>query len=98
MKKIQHTTLGLALSALLAFGAVGAAAKTGSGARQREISGTVVRVDMLTRIVEMREDKGGRTTYMRIADGQSVTTNLAASPPLTLERLLPGMHIRAVVQ
>ena len=98
MKKIRQTTLGLALLALLALGAAGAAAKSGSAERKRAISGVVTRVDLSTRTIEVREEKSGRTISVQVPDGMTVKTNLSMAPALTLERLLPGMHITAIVQ
>jgi len=98
MKKIRQTTLGLALFTLLAFGAAGAAAKTGSAERQRAISGVVTRVDLRARTVEVREEGSRRTISVQIPEGMTVKTNLTMAPALTIERLLPGMFITAVVQ
>jgi hypothetical protein len=98
MKQIRQTTIGLALFALLAFGGIGAAAKSGSAASQRAISGFVNRVDLNTRTVELREKESGRTVNVQIPDGMTVKTNLSMSPALAIERLLPGMYITAIVQ
>jgi hypothetical protein len=98
MKKIRQTTLGLALLALLALGAAGAAAKSGSAERPRAISGVVTRVDLPARTVEVREDRSRRTISVEIPDGMTVKTNLSMAPALTLERLLPGIYITAIVQ
>jgi hypothetical protein len=98
MKKIQHVTLGLSLSALLALGCVGVAAKSDGAAKQRAISGVVTRIDLRARTVEVREDGSGRIISMYIPDGKLVETNLTMSPMLQIERLLPGMYIRAGVK
>jgi hypothetical protein len=97
MRKIQKTTIGLALFALLAFGGVSAAAK-GSAAGQRTISGVVTRVDFRTRTAEVRELSSGRTVAVQIPEGMTVRTNLTMSQRLRLEQLLPGMHITAAVE
>ena len=97
MKKIQKMTIGLALFALLAFGGVSAAAK-GSAAGQRPISGFVTRIDLRTRTAEVRDKESGRTVAVQIPEGMTVKTNLTMAPALTLERLLPGMYITAIVQ
>ncbi|HST53914.1 MAG TPA: hypothetical protein VLJ61_18050 [Pyrinomonadaceae bacterium] len=98
MKKIRHMTLGLSLSALLALGCVGVAAKSDGATKQRAISGVVTRVDLRARTVEVREDGSGRIISMYIPDGKTVETNLTMSPMLQIERLLPGMYIRAGVK
>ena len=98
MKKIRHMTLGLTLSALLALGCVGVAAKSDGAAKQRAISGVVTRIDLRARTVEVREDGSGRIISMYIPDGKTVETNLTMSPMLQIERLLPGMYIRAGVK
>jgi multidrug efflux pump subunit AcrA (membrane-fusion protein) len=97
MRKIQKTTIGLALFALLAFGGVSAAAK-GSAASQRTISGVVTRIDFRTRTAEVRELSSGRIIEVQIPEGMTVKTNLTMSRSLRLEQLLPGMHITANVQ
>ncbi|MDQ3743147.1 MAG: hypothetical protein M3444_02075 [Acidobacteriota bacterium] len=97
MKKIQKTTAGLALFALLAFGGINAAAK-GSAQGQRAISGVVTRVDLRARTVELREKESGRTINVQIPEGMTVKTNLSMTPALAIERLLPGMYITATVQ
>ena len=97
MKKIQKMTIGLALFALLAFGGVSAAAK-GSAAGQRPISGVVTRIDLRTRTAELREQGSGRTVAVQVPEGMTVKTNLTMAPALTLERLLPGMYITAIVR
>lgn len=98
MKKIRQTTLGLALLALLALGAAGAAAKSGSAERPRAISGVVTRIDLRARTAEVREDGSRRTISVQVPEGMTVKTYLSMQPTLTLERLLPGMHITAIVQ
>jgi hypothetical protein len=98
MKKIRQMTLGLSLSALFALGCVGVAAKNDGAAKQRAISGVVTRIDLRTRTVEVREDGSGRIISMYIPDGKTVETNLTMSPMLQIERLLPGMYIRAGVK
>ena len=98
MKKIRHMTLGLTLSALLALGCVGVAAKSDGAAKQRAISGVVTRIDLRARTVEVREDGSERIISMYIPDGKTVETNLTMSPMLQIERLLPGMYIRAGVK
>lgn len=97
MKKIQKMTVGLALFALLAFGGISAAAK-GSAAGQRAISGIVTRIDLRTRTAEVREQSSGRTIAVQVPEGMTVKANLTMAPALTLERLLPGMSITAIVQ
>ena len=96
MKKIQKMTVGLALFALLAFGGISASAK-GSASGQRAISGIVTRIDLSARTAELR-DQSGRTYAVQVPEGMTVKTNLSMAPAVTLERLLPGMYITAIVQ
>ena len=98
MKKIRQTTHGLALFALLAFGGISVAAKTGSAERQRPITGVVTRVDLRSRVAEVREKESGRIVNVQVPDGMTVKSNLTMAPALPLERLLPGMSITAIVQ
>ncbi|HZT58873.1 MAG TPA: hypothetical protein VFA21_09635 [Pyrinomonadaceae bacterium] len=98
MKKIRHMTLGLSLAAMLALGCVGVAAKSDGAAKQRTIRGVITRVDLNARTVEIREDGSGRTISIYVPYGSTVRTNLTMSPTLQLERLLPGMYIKAGVK
>lgn len=98
MNKIRHMTIGLSLSAMLALGCVGVAAKSDGAARRRTVRGVVTRVDLNEHTVEVREDGSGRTITMYVPEGRTVKTNLTMSPSLQIERLLPGMYIRADVK
>lgn len=95
MKKLQHKALGLALLALIAFGGVNASAK--QTANQQILTGVVMSVDLNARTIQVREQGTGRTLSVRVPEGKSLRTNLATSPSLPLERLLPGMVIRDIV-
>ena len=95
MKKLQRKTLGLALLALVAFGGVSASAK--QTAREQVLSGVVTSVDISARTVIVREQGTGRTISVRVPAGKNLRTNLATSPSLPIERLLPGMVIKDVV-
>lgn len=95
MKKLQRKTLGLALLALVAFGGVNASAK--QTARQQVLSGVVVSIDLGARTIQVREQGTGRTLSVRVPEGKTMRTNLATSPSLPIERLLPGMVIRDIV-
>ena len=95
MKKLQRKTLGLALLALVAFGGVNASAK--QTARQQVLSGLVVSIDLGARTIQVREQGTGRTLSVRVPEGKTMRTNLATSPSLPIERLLPGMVIRDIV-
>jgi hypothetical protein len=97
MKKLQRKTFGLVLLALLAFGGVNASAKQMGAARQQVLSGVVVSIDMGARIIQVREQGTGRTLSVRVPEGKNLRTNLATSPVLPIERLLPGMVIRDIV-
>jgi hypothetical protein len=95
MKKLQRKTLGLALLALVAFGGVNASAK--QTARQQVLSGVVLSIDLGARTIQVREQATGRTLSVRVPEGKTMRTNLATSPSLPIERLLPGMVIRDIV-
>ena len=95
MKKLQRKTLGLALLALVAFGGVNASAK--QSASQQVLNGTIVSVDLNARTIQVREQGTGRTMSVRVPEGKNLRTNLATSPSLPIERLLPGMVIRDIV-
>jgi hypothetical protein len=97
MKKLQRKTLGLALLALLALGGVNASAKQTGAARQQVLSGVIVSIDMGARTIQVREQGTGRTLSVRVPEGKNLRTNLATSPVLPIERLLPGMVIRDIV-
>jgi hypothetical protein len=97
MRKIRRMTTGLALCALLAVGGASAAAKSGA-AKQRAITGVVTRVDLRARTIEVREDGSGRAVSLYVPEGETVKTNLSMSPRLPIERLLPGIYIKAGVQ
>ena len=94
MKKLQRKTLGLALLALIACGGVTASAK--SSGRQ-VLTGVVTGVNISARTVEVREQGSKRTLTVRVPEGHSLRTNLATSPSLPIERLLPGMVVRDIV-
>ena len=99
MNKLQRIALGLALAATLASGAATASAKDGGQAPRRVLSGTIQRVDLRTRTLEVREDATGRVVRVRVPDGSLLRTNMAYQPVVSIERLLPGMMIRdAIVQ
>ena len=99
MNKLQRIALGLALAATLASGAATASAKTGGQTARRVLSGTIQRVDLRTRTLEVREDATGRVVKVRVPDGSLLRTNMVNQPIVSIERLLPGMTIRdAVVQ
>jgi hypothetical protein len=95
MKKLQRKTIGLALLALVAFGGVNASAK--QTAREQNLSGLVTSVDINARTIQVREQGTGRTITVRVPAGKNLRTNLATSPSLPIERLLPGMVIRDIV-
>jgi hypothetical protein len=95
MKKLQRKTLGLALLALVAFGGVNASAK--QTARQQVLTGVVMSIDLSSRTIQVREQGTGRTLSVRVPEGKTMRTNLATSPSLPIERLLPGMVIRDIV-
>ena len=95
MRKLQRKTLGLALLAVMAFGGVNASAK--QSARQQILNGVVTSVDIAARTIQVRELGTGRTISVRVPEGKSLRTNLATSPSLPVERLLPGMVIRDIV-
>lgn len=95
MKKLQRKTIGLALLAVVAFGGVSASAK--QTAREQILSGLVTSVDINTRTIQVREQGTGRTIAVRVPAGKNVRTNLATSPSLPIERLLPGMVVRDIV-
>jgi hypothetical protein len=95
MKKLQRKTLGLALLALVAFGGVNASAK--QTARQQVLTGVVMSIDLGARTIQVREQGTGRTLSVRVPEGKNMRTNLATSPSLPIERLLPGMVIRDIV-
>ncbi|HYY98058.1 MAG TPA: hypothetical protein VE642_05670 [Pyrinomonadaceae bacterium] len=97
MKKLQRKTLGLALVALVALGGVNASAKQAGAARQQVLSGVVVSIDLGARTLIVREEATGRTVSVRVPEGKNLRTNLATSPSLPIERLLPGMVIRDMV-
>lgn len=95
MKKLQRKTLGLALLAIVAFGGVSASAK--QTAREQILNGVVTSVDISARTIIVREQGTGRTLSVRVPEGKTVRTNLATSPSVPIERLLPGMVIRDIV-
>lgn len=95
MKKLQRKTIGLALLAIVAFGGVSASAK--QTAREQNLSGLVKSVDINTRTIIVREQGTGRMISVRVPEGKNLRTNLASSPSLPIERLLPGMVIRDIV-
>ena len=95
MKKLQRKTLGLALLALVAFGGVNASAK--QTARQQVLTGVVMSIDLGARTIQVREQGTGRTLSVRVPEGTNLRTNLATSPSMPIERLLPGMVIRDIV-
>ena len=95
MKKLQRKSLGLALLALVAFGGVNASAK--QTASEQVLSGVVVSIDLNARTLQVREQRTGRTLLVRVPEGKNLRTNLATSPSLPIERLLPGMVIRDIV-
>ncbi|HVF45666.1 MAG TPA: hypothetical protein VM936_21750 [Pyrinomonadaceae bacterium] len=95
MKKLQRKTIGLALLAVVAFGGVSASAK--QTAREQILSGLVTSVDINTRTIQVREQGTGRTISVRVPAGKNVRTNLATTPSLPIERLLPGMVVRDIV-
>jgi hypothetical protein len=95
MKKLQRKTIGLALLALVAFGGVNASAK--QTAREQNLSGLVTSVDINARTIQVREQGTGRIITVRVPAGKNLRTNLATSPSLPIERLLPGMVIRDIV-
>ena len=95
MKKLQRKTIGLALLAIAAFGGVSASAK--QTAREQILSGLVTSVDINARTIQVREQGTDRTISVRVPAGMNVRTNLATSPSLPIERLLPGMVVRDIV-
>jgi len=95
MKKLQRKTIGLALLAVVAFGGATASAK--QTPREQILNGVVTGVDIGARTIQVREQGTGRTISVRIPAGKNVRTNLATSPSLPIERLLPGMVIRDIV-
>ena len=95
MKKLQRKTLGLALLALIAFGGVSASAKQTES--KQVLNAVIVSVDLNTRTIQVREQGTGRTLSVRVPEGKSLRTNLATSPSLPIERLLPGMVIPDIV-
>jgi hypothetical protein len=54
-------------------------------------------VDINARTIQVREQGTGRIITVRVPAGKNLRTNLATSPSLPIERLLPGMVIRDIV-
>ena len=94
MKKLQRIALGLAFAALAAAGGVTASAKSSS---KQVLTGVVRSVNLSERTIEVREEGSKRTLTVRVPEGNTLRTNLASSPSLPIERLLPGMVVRDIV-
>jgi hypothetical protein len=94
MNKIQRITLGLALLATITCGGASASA---NGNKQRAMSGTVQRVDLQSRTIEVRDQESGRVITIRVPEGASLQTSSGAQRNVQIERLLPGMALRDVV-
>ena len=98
MKKLQRITLGLALAATLTCGAT-ASAKSGDGTRKqrRVLTGTVQRVDLRTRTLEVRDQATGRIVNVVVPGDSLLRTSIGSQPVVTIERISPGMTLRDVV-
>lgn len=97
MKKIQRVALGLALLAALAGGVVSASAKS-SDNKPRALSGIIQSIDLRARTVEVREQETGRAVTVRVPEGALIRTSSTNQPLMQIERLIPGMTLRAVVR
>ena len=93
MKKLQRITLGLALLATIACGGINASAKNGA---RRALSGVIQSIDLRSRTIDVREHGTDRVITVRVPEGALVRTDSTNQPLAQLERLLPGMSIRAV--
>lgn len=98
MKKLQRITLGLALAATLACGATASAKGNDSTRKQRRIlTGTVLRVDLRARTLEVRDQATGRVVNVRVPGDSLLRTSMGSQPVVTIERIAPGMTLRDIV-
>ncbi len=97
MNKLQRITLGLALAATLGCGAT-ASAKSGDGTRKqrRALTGTVLRVDLRARTLEVRDRETGRVVNVVVPADSLLRTSIGSQPVVTIERITPGMTLREV--
>jgi hypothetical protein len=93
MKKLQRITLGLALLATVACGGIDASAKS---VTRRALTGVIQSIDLRARTIELREQGTGRVITVRVPEGALLRTESTNQPLAQLERLMPGMSIRAV--
>jgi hypothetical protein len=62
-------------------------------ARERAISGSIVRIDRTTRTITVRQYGNGQEIQVKVPNGTTLRTNQVGLPATNFEKLLIGMFI-----
>jgi hypothetical protein len=87
--------MSFGIVAVLVAGSASVFAKSDS-ARERAISGSIVRIDRNTRTIVLREQRGGQDVQVKVPAGSVLRTNISGLPAVGFEHLIVGMYIRDV--
>ena len=95
MKRLHKAFISFGIVAVLLAGSSSVFARS-EDARERLISGAIVRIDRSTRTITVREHASGREINVVVPADSVVRTNQAGFRAASFEQLLPGMFITDV--
>ncbi|HEX8335195.1 MAG TPA: hypothetical protein VF621_00610 [Pyrinomonadaceae bacterium] len=95
MKRLQKAIMSFGIVAVLVAGSSSVFAKSET-AKERVISGSIVRIDRNTRTIMVREQPNGRNVQVKVPADSVLRTNIFGLPAVGFEHLIVGMFIRDV--
>jgi hypothetical protein len=95
MKRLNKFVAALCVVAALAACSPEAFAKSGA-AKQRLVSGSIVRIDRDARTMVVRDSATNREVVVRVPAGACVKTSYLSGAPVSFELLLRGMSVRGL--
>ncbi len=95
MKRLHKTIVSFGFAAILMAGSSSAFAKSPS-AKERDVSGSIVRIDRASRTLILREQGADRIIEVKVPKGRHVRTTQSGLSFASFEQLVPGMFLREV--
>ena len=95
MKRLHKAIISFGIVAVLVAGSSSVFAKS-ENAKERTISGSIVRIDRTTRTITVREQGTGQELQVRVPADSVVRTNQLGLPATSFEQLFVGVFIRDV--
>jgi hypothetical protein len=92
MKRLHKAFISFGIVAVLVAGSSSVFAKA-DDARERAISGSIVRIDRTTRTITVRQHGNGQEIQVKVPNGTTLRTNQVGLPATNFEKLLIGMFI-----